>query len=121
VPVVPPGRYQKAYERFLEKVNCGPRSLAPLNNDSIDCMRAVSSDLMLDAVVKMRDDGHHVSTAASTPWFPVHDGDFHRMPPTKAVKTGKVAKVPTIIGERGVWIRLKPKMTNITISTSLSA
>ena len=109
MPVIPPGRYQKAYERFLEEVNCGPRSLAPFNNDSIDCMRAVSSDVMLDAVMKTRDDGYRVSTAAEIPWFPVQDGDFHRLPPTKAVKTGKVAKVPTIIGRRGVSIRLKPK------------
>jgi hypothetical protein len=117
VPATPPGRYQKAYERFLEEVNCGLQSLAPFNNNAIDCMRGVSSDVMLDAVTKTRDDGYHVSTAAEIPWFPVQDGDFHRLSPTKAMKTSKVAKVPTIIGEQCVSSRLKLKMTNTTIST----
>jgi hypothetical protein len=80
------------------EVNCGPHSLTPFNNDSVACMRAVSSDEMLYATMRMLDDGHPMTSAAEIPWFPVQDGDFHRMQPTKALRTGKVAKVPTIIG-----------------------
>lgn len=98
--MTPPGRYQESYERFLESVNCGQQSLVRFNNDSIACMRAASSDVLLHAVMKTRDDGHRMSTAASIPWFPVQDGDFHHMQPSKALKTGKVAKIPTIIGKR---------------------
>lgn len=94
-----PGKYQPSYEKLLTNISCGPSDLDKFSGDAIACFRSASADTILEAVTHILEGEESMVTAAEIPWFPVQDGDFHRMYPTEALRTGNVAVIPTIIGE----------------------
>jgi hypothetical protein len=51
-----------------------------------------------DAILKVTTEVLRHSVAGRVPFYPVQDGDFHREGPAAAVRAGRVAKVPAIIG-----------------------
>jgi hypothetical protein len=92
-PVVPAKEFDASYANLAEQVNC---SSSP---SVLDCLRTRSVDDFRD-VFKKRPSG--IPNPRQNPDHLVQDDDFYYVRPSEAVDSGKIARVPTIIGGRSV-------------------
>lgn len=80
-----------AMKRVVDKVGCNSTPLH--SSQTIDCLRNVSMDVLLQAAVDTRGESN-----GGDVWLPGVDGDFLPAAPSALLKQGKFANVPAMIG-----------------------
>ena len=90
-PVVRAKEFDASYTRLAERVGCDSSS------DVLDCLRTVPADTLHDLLEKTHS-SVIASASAELPHHVVQDGDFHNARPSEALKSGNIARIPTIIG-----------------------
>ena len=83
-----------AMQALVDYVGCNRSALNSV--ETVECLRTFDTESLLNASIatKFDDLAHNIGDI----WLPVVDGDFLPAAPSKLIRDGRFAKVPTMIG-----------------------
>ena len=83
-----------AMQALVDHVGCNGTELH--SDKTVECLRGLDTQTLLDSAIATKLDGveHNVGDI----WLPVVDGDFLPAAPSELIRTGRFAKVPTMMG-----------------------